>query len=141
MTIGSLYDSFQSSYSYGMQKIPTVQPAEVQQTEKQNPAAAEQQPVGSGITGAQENITVSTQEETNSASKMADLDQLSLTFHKEESFDYIGNDSSLDNLDMQKAISVMRKDQVLQGYQYFVGSSRNLLEGQQFEDGVVILKQ
>ena len=46
----------------------------------------------------------------------------------------------LDNLDMQKAISDMRKDQVLQGYQYFVGSSRNLFTGQTSEDGVVILK-
>ncbi len=42
---------------------------------------------------------------------------------------------------MQKAISDMRKDQVLQGYQYFVGSSYNLSEGQQTEDGIVFLKQ
>ena len=141
MTIGSIYDSFQSSYSYGMQKIPTVQPGEVQQTEKQNDAALEQQAAGLGTAGSQENSTSPTKEETNPASRMANLDQVSLTFNKEESFDYIGNDSSLDNLDMQKAISVMRKDQVLQGYQYFVGSSRNLIDGQQTEDGMVILKQ
>lgn len=141
MTIGNIYDSFQSSYCYGIQKLPTIQPNEAKQAEKQNDAALEQQTVRLGTTGSQENSTSLTKEETNPASRMANLDQVALTFNKEESFEYIGNDSSLDNLDMQKAISVMRKDQVLQGYQYFVGSSRNLIDGQQSEDGMVILKQ
>lgn len=141
MTIGNIYDSFQSSYCYGIQKLPTIQPNEAKQAEKQNDAALEQQAVRLGTTGSQENGTSLTKEETNPASRMANLDQVALTFNKEESFEYIGNDSSLDNLDMQKAISVMRKDQVLQGYQYFVGSSRNLIDGQQSEDGMVILKQ
>ena len=141
MTIGNIYDSFQSSYCYGIQKLPTIQPNEAKQAEKQNDAALEQQAVKLGTTGSQENSTSLTKEETNPASRMANLDQVALTFNKEESFEYIGNDSSLDNLDMQKAISVMRKDQVLQGYQYFVGSSRNLIDGQQSEDGMVILKQ
>lgn len=141
MTIGNIYDSFQSSYCYGIQKLPTIQPNEAKQAEKQNDAALEQQAVRLGTTGSQENSTSLTKEETNPASRMANLDQVALTFNKAESFEYIGNDSSLDNLDMQKAISVMRKDQVLQGYQYFVGSSRNLIDGQQSEDGMVILKQ
>lgn len=141
MTIGNIYDSFQSSYCYGIQKLPTIQPNEAKQAEKQNDAVLEQQAVRLGTTGSQENSTSLTKEETNPASRMANLDQVALTFNKEESFEYIGNDSSLDNLDMQKAISVMRKDQVLQGYQYFVGSSRNLIDGQQSEDGMVILKQ
>ena len=141
MTIGNIYDSFQSSYCYGIQKLPTIQPNEAKQAEKQNDATLEQQAAGLGTTGSQENSTSLTKEETNPASRMANLDQVALTFNKEESFEYIGNDSSLDNLDMQKAISVMRKDQVLQGYQYFVGSSRNLIDGHQSEDGMVILKQ
>ena len=85
-------------------------------------------------------ITYQPLQQSNRASRVADLENISLKFNKEDSFDYIGNDSSLDNLDMQKAISDMRKDQVLQGYQYFVGSSRNLFTGQTSEDGVVILK-
>lgn len=40
---------------------------------------------------------------------------------------------------MQKAISNMRKDQVLQQYQYFVGDSRKLLQ-KVSEDGLVFLK-
>ena len=35
-------------------------------------------------------------------------------------FDYIGTDSSSDNPDVLKAILDMKKDQVLQNYQYFI---------------------
>lgn len=52
--------------------------------------------------------------------------EVSLTFNKEESFDYIGSESSLANLDVQKAISVMKKDKILQEYQYFVGGKPDL---------------
>lgn len=135
MTVGGIYDSFQSSY--GMQRIPSV---------------TDKQPVKSGrpdgqqeevkVSGLSDNLSSSAAEpeKFNRAGRIADLENISLKFNKEDNFDYIGNDSSLDNLDMQKAISDMRKDQVLQGYQYFVGSSRNLFGGQSSEDGVVILK-
>ena len=43
---------------------------------------------------------------------------------------FIGRDSSLESLDIQKAISDMRKDSILQEYQSFVGNA-----GQ--EDGTV----
>ncbi len=66
-----------------------------------------------------------------------DLENISLTFNREDDFGYIGSESGLDNLDVQKAISDMRKDQVLQQYQYFVGSAQNLFQS---EDGVVIPK-
>lgn len=45
------------------------------------------------------------------------VQKISVKFDWTESFDYTGG-----NLDMLKAISDMRKDQVLQAYQYFVGS-------------------
>lgn len=54
------------------------------------------------------------------------ITEVSLTFNKEESFDYIGSESSLANLDVQKAISVMKKDKILQEYQYFVGGKPDL---------------
>ncbi len=72
-------------------------------------------------------------------SRTANLEDVSLTFNKEESFDYIGSDSGLENLDMQKAISDMKKDEVLQGYQYFVGSAQNLVL-QNSDDGAVFRK-
>ena len=68
--------------------------------------------------------------------KAADLENISLTFNKTDSFDYLGSESGLENLDVMKAVSDMRKDEVLQEYQYFVGSSQNFAF--QSEDGVVI---
>lgn len=62
--------------------------------------------------------------------------EISMTFHKEETFDYLGSESSLMNLDMQKAISDMKKDSILQDYQYFVGSTISVNP----EDGMVFRK-
>ena len=68
----------------------------------------------------------------------APLEDISITFNKQESFDYIGQDSDIQSLDVQKAISDMKKDRILQQYQYFVGSSRNLMT--QSADGAVFAK-
>lgn len=135
MTVGGIYDSFQSSY--GMQRIPSMM--DEQPVKSGRPDGQQEEVIVSGLS---DNIssTAAEPEQINRAGRIADLENISLKFNKEDNFDYIGNDSSLDNLDMQKAISDMRKDQVLQGYQYFVGSSRNLFTGQASEDGVVILK-
>ena len=38
-------------------------------------------------------------------------------------FEYTGMDCCPDNPDIQKAILDMKKDQILQSYQYFVGNS------------------
>lgn len=50
---------------------------------------------------------------------------ISLTFNKEESYGYIGKDKDVASLDMQKAISDMQKDRIIQQYQYFVGNKSN----------------
>lgn len=55
------------------------------------------------------------------ASKSSDINELSLTFNREESFGYIGKDKDVAALDVQKAISDMQKDHILQQYHYFVG--------------------
>lgn len=68
----------------------------------------------------------------------AHLEDISITFNRQEEFGYIGQDKDIRSLDMDKAISEMRKDQVLQQYQYFVGSSRNLHISD--ADGTVIRK-
>lgn len=69
--------------------------------------------------------------------RSTDPESISLTFNKEETFDYIGSESRLDNLDVRKAISDMQKDAVLQEYQYFVGSAKSLINT---EDGIVLRK-
>ena len=69
--------------------------------------------------------------------KAADPANISLTFHKTDSFDYLGSGSGLEkNPDVMKAVSDMRKDEVLQEYQCFVGNSQNFAF--QSEDGVVL---
>ncbi len=66
------------------------------------------------------------------------LENVSLTFHRRGDFNTIGRDSDIRSLDVEKAISDMKKDSVLQQYQYFVGSSRNLVD--ESADGTVIQK-
>ena len=51
---------------------------------------------------------------------------------------HIGTESDIKNLDMQKAISDMQKDSVLEQYSYFVGSTQGSLF--QSADGMVFLK-
>ena len=75
---------------------------------------------------------------SNRRVKNADIENISLTFNKEESYGYLGSESRLEMLDVRKAVSDMRKDGVLQEYQYFVGNSQNFAF--QSEDGVVIPK-
>ena len=73
-------------------------------------------------------------------SRSADLENISINFNKGEDYSYIGSESDIQTLDMQKAISDMRKDKILEDYQYFVGSSQNLMSSINNEDGSVFMK-
>lgn len=74
----------------------------------------------------------------NNRSRSADIENVSLTFNKNDDFDYLGKEAPIDSLDMKKAISDMKKDSILKDYQYFVGSAHNLsLES---EDGKVVIR-
>lgn len=73
-------------------------------------------------------------------SKPVDPTEVSLTFNKNEEFEYLGSESDLLSLDMHKAISDMKRDGLLRQYQYFVGSSEALVDNGQNEDGAVFLK-
>lgn len=68
----------------------------------------------------------------------AALEDISLVFNKKDDFGYIGKDSDIHSLDMEKAIDDMKKDRVLQQYQYFVGGSHSLISEK--EEGTVIRK-
>ncbi len=123
--------NFQSYYRAS--EIPTVKPEEVKQQQLQN---NQEKPEAESIQQDYSQPVASPVVDNRTA--VADLENISLTFNKEDSFDYIGSESSLASLDMQKAISDMQKDQMLQEYQYFVGSSQSLFQGS--EDGIVIPK-
>ena len=122
------FDNY-SSY-YRTSQIPVVSTEEVKQQDMQKEQLKASAP-------EEQNSQPLMQPEEDFRTKTADLENISLTFNKEETFDYIGNESGLAGLDMQKAISDMRKDEILQGYQYFVGSANTLFKS---EDGVVIPK-
>ena len=134
MAIQSLggYGGF-SSY-YKMSEIPVVKSEELQKQKMQIDGTVQTE---AGKTDADYSRT-SIQSTTDSRSRTADFENISLTFNREENYDYIGSESELANLDVQKAISDMRKDQVLQEYQYFVGNAQSFLQGT--EDGMVIPK-
>ena len=79
--------------------------------------AAEEQPTGGQIQqSAAEESALQKRTSVNPS-------EISMTFHKEETFDYLG-------------ISDMKKDSILQDYQYFVGSTISVNP----EDGMVIRK-
>ncbi len=87
----------------------------------------------------QENITLSPAQESGLADRTStsDLQDISLKFNRDEEVSLIGRDSSLMELDVEKAISDMKKDSMLEQYQYFVGSGSSIIND---EDGLVFQK-
>lgn len=137
MAVGGIHDSLYNSYR--VQQALTTYVDRLERTDSRTSEADLNKQTN---LNAQSNNLTSAAEPTqiDRAGRMADLEQMSLTFNKEDSFDYIGMDSNPENLDMQKAISDMQKDQILQSYQYFVGSAGSLYDGMPTEDGMVVLK-
>lgn len=115
------------NYNRYQNNIPAVKPEDIKTEElKLNEQKVnEQEP------------SISAQPAIDNRSRTANLEDISLTFNKEESFDYLGNDSSIKTLDMQKAISDMKKDGILEEYQYFVGKNQAVYAD---ADGVVVSK-
>ena len=70
----------------------------------------------------------------------APLEDISITFNRQDDFGYLGQDSDIHSLDVERAISDMQKDRMLQQYQYFVGSAKAVYEAGQAPDGIVVPK-
>mgnify|MGYP005761748611 FL=1 len=99
--------------------IQMPQPAKtviVEETGAESHVASSEQ-INFGNSGAVREEAPTGEQKPNAA-----LEDISITFHKQDDFGYIGRDSDIHSLDVEKAISDMRKDQILQQYQYFVGS-------------------
>ena len=111
--IGGMQDYSIQAPDYSRQPAKTVI---VEETGAESHVASSEQ-INSGNSGAvKEEAPVGEQKQN------APLEDISITFHKQDDFGYIGRDSDIHSLDVEKAISDMRKDQILQQYQYFVGS-------------------
>lgn len=132
MSIGLNLNNFNSSY--GISRIPVVTPEDVAAQDR----LAKQ---GNTAPAAQVEAPKAVVEETPAvrASKVANLEDISLTFNKEDTFDNIGADVDINGLDMSKAISDMKRDSILADYQTFVGPTADqLIAG--LNDGVVVMK-
>lgn len=122
---------------YNQYKMPEIQQVSVEDVKKQDEQLAKHQMQQSVETPKIDY----TQQPENQAPRMANLEDISLTFHTNETYDYIGRDADLQNLDMMSAISDMQKDKVLEQYQYFVGPKEmeNSIVAQT-PDGMVVQK-
>ena len=121
------YSSFINNYR--VPSIPTVSVEEVKRQDQEKIAAESTAAVTSS---PKEDWTLQTRPRNDAA-----LQDISLTFNKGEDYGYLGKDSDIYSLDVENAISDMRKDDLLKQYQFFVGTSGTLTDGM---DGVVVPK-
>ena len=131
----SLYSDLQNNYI-----SRTVRSVDVETVKQQ-----EQQKAKAAATDSLDSSKLQSPEaDKKRAQRVANLQDISLSFKKNDDYGYIGQDSGIESLDMQKAISDMKKDSILQEYQYFLGSpEKKSDEGiiqSASEDGKVILK-
>lgn len=113
MEIGSAYSGILQNYRIPV--IPSVSVEEVREQDRQ--------------LQAQQSTAIPAYEEPSAPAVRkpdAKLEDISVTFNRQDDFGYIGRDSDIRSLDVQRAISDMQKDSLLQQYQYFVGSSKNI---------------
>lgn len=128
MGINGAYNSVLQNY-----RVPTIPTVSVDEVQKQDSQRIQEQ--NAPVLNTYEEPSVPAVRKPD-----AQLEDISVTFNRQEDFGYIGKDSDIFSLDVEKAVSDMQKDRVLQQYQYFVGSSQNLYEPRQSEDGIVIPK-
>lgn len=131
MGIGGVSDYSNLFRNYQVPEIPAVDYRRLSKAEEMIPQA--EQPKESS-----RDIDLTIEEKQAVRPVSTDVKEISLSFNRGEDYGYIGSDSDIAALDMQKAISDLQKDKVLQQYQYFVGESQNLQSAG--EDGVVIVK-
>lgn len=120
------FGSFQSNYR--IQEIPRVNPED-----KAVNTVEEKQDISQNLTPG----TIDEEPQRERRSVFTDPNEISIGINKNNDFSYIGRDKDIQALDIQKAISDMKQDSILQEYQYFVGSARNIYQS---EDGMVIPK-
>ena len=120
----NINDSFRYMQDYRISDIPRID------SDKEAPANTQENPE---VTKP----SVSIEPIEDRRPKSVDPNEVSISFNKNDDFGYIGKDKDLSLLDMEQAISMMRQDSILQDYQYFVGSSKDIFNS---EDGRVIAK-
>lgn len=120
--------------SYSAPQIKTV---DVDEVKRQDQMREQQEQNGVLSTGVNENPQIAPKVSEVQAKPNASLEDISISFKKKDSLDYLGKNNDIENLDVQKAISDMKKDQVLQQYQFFVGPKDDFYSD---SDGKVVAK-
>ncbi|MDD6306832.1 MAG: hypothetical protein PUA75_07780 [Clostridiales bacterium] len=105
-------------YDYNTIKTDEIAKQQIEDAE----TAKELPTVGQKETEAADRETVM-QEERESRADTGAWD-FARRYQPEASYELKGSESDIKSLDVEKAISDMRKDQVLQQYQFFVGESQ-----------------
>lgn len=135
MNIGSVSGSSNLADSYKTLSVPSAQ---VNQAKEPADILRADELSKNRVVVSEANVHEITPEPVLQTRQDAALEDISLTFNRQDDFGYLGKDSDIHSLDVERAISDMRKDQVLQQYQYFVGRSQNLFA--RSTDGVVLAK-
>lgn len=114
-----------------MQKIPQVDPKQLN-PEAQNPENQPAKPQ-EAVAGVQSAV------DYPKAPRTAQLEDVSLTFNKQDDFGTIGQDVDIAKLDMEKVVSDSKRDSILSGYRTFVGPTPEQMVAD-YEDGMVVPK-
>lgn len=127
MRIGNYFDHSQIYNDYSSLKIreslaEVKKPEEVKAAEDSASAASQQK--------------VSDTENYAGRERLLGLEDISITFNKNDDFDIIGKTSDITDLDLQKAVSISKKDDILNNYK----AAENALPVYAGEDGTVIAK-
>lgn len=134
-----------SDYSslFANYKVPEIREADLEQLKRAEALAGSARKVqesGAQLAEKSQDVDLSIEEKEPLRPGVTGPTEITLSFDSGEDSHYIGRDSDIEALDMQKAISDMKKDQVLQQYQYFVGRSENLFHKNDGGDGLVFMK-
>jgi len=126
MRIGNYFDHSQIYNDYSSLKVRETL-AEVKKPEEAKAAeSVSQKPVQA------ETAT----ESAVKRERLLGLEDISITFNKNDDFDIIGKTSDITDLDLQKAVSISKRDDILTGYK----AAENALPVYAGEDGTVIAK-
>ena len=127
MRIGNYFDHSQIYNDYSSLKVREAlaevkKPEEVKASKESLNAAS-----------AQENAA---SESAVKRERLLGLEDISITFNKNDDFDIIGKTSDITGLDLQKAVSISKKDDILNNYK----AAENALPVYAGEEGTVIAK-
>lgn len=108
----------ESFYSYNSIKINELRNSQIMQAKQAQQPQTDEQADDLGF------------DEARARQSFLSLDYAG-TYDPDASYELKGADSDINSLDVEKAVSDLEKDKMLQQYQYFVGSSDNIIASQQ----------